>query len=93
MKYSLRSLFVVVFLVALCAGWLADHVRLAKEVDRLQQFEGRWRAKALSLIDIMNNAGWKAEINDDGNFTITYPSADSQSLPAPSAPAPKPSKQ
>src|SRR5688572_19241588 len=98
MKYSLRSLMIGVFLVAVCAGWFADHMRLAKEVERLQEFEGRWRASALLLIDIMNDAGWEAEVDNNGKFRVIRPSSPGSSsepeplpdLPNSSAPAPIP---
>ena len=35
MKYSLRSLMIVMLIAAICAAWLADHRRLAEENWRL----------------------------------------------------------
>ena len=37
MKYSLRSLMIVMLLAAICAGWWADRQRLADENMRLRQ--------------------------------------------------------
>jgi hypothetical protein len=54
MKFSIRDLFLVTVIVALVLGWWVDRSRLAREVDRLQDFLhgnfydsniGKWRPK------------------------------------------------
>jgi hypothetical protein len=37
MKYSLRSLMIVMLIVAICAGWWSDRQRLADENMRLKK--------------------------------------------------------
>ena len=83
MKYSLRSLMIVVLLAAVGACWLGDHLRMANEnewltneVDRLKEDEGGWRATAHILVDVMKENGWKAKGSEDRSVEVVVPNAD-----------------
>ncbi len=56
-RFTIREMFLVVVIVALCVGWGLDHQRIAGELATAK----RWQYAAGAAEHALNNLGFKTE--------------------------------
>ena len=98
MKFSIRDLFLVTFVVAVCVAWWVDHRRIVEENSQLKQ---RLSQKVDPLIKAQKEAEARVtglrETLESGGFKVHWEQNGEElkigiELPNSSSPAPNPSK-
>ena len=96
MKFTIRDLFLVTLVVAVCVAWWVDRQLHPDELRAAQ----RWRTRAGALEEVLHDSGWQVQWELEsvhltkGRRTIVIDTNAYEPGPLPnsSAPAPTPPK-